>query len=159
MLQNCIFQFLPGIHIKCSLREMKMRVVRGISLSIPLSPIQARARAGSPRPKQAPPPPSAPEVVSPSLSPKQHSSTHLLTWARVDWGLLALRPLAVGGSLMETLDTVYLLPVCQCIFAPPLPRRSHSTHCHWDIFVHVYNFHCYEVLRSVCTPEYPVSWK
>ena len=96
------------VYLKCNLREMKMRVVRGISLSIPLSPIQARARAGSPRPKQAPPPPSAPEVVSPSLSPKQHSSTHLLTWARVDRGLLALRPLAVGGSLMETLDTVYL---------------------------------------------------
>ena len=55
------------VYLKCNLREMKMRVVRGISLSIPLSPIQARARAGSPRPKQAPPPPSAPEVVSPSL--------------------------------------------------------------------------------------------
>ena len=93
---------------------MKMRVVRGISLSIPLSPIQARARAGSPRPKQAPPPPSAPEVVSPSLSPKQHSSTHLLTWARVDWGLLALRPLAVGGSLGGG-DTGH------CLFAASVP--------------------------------------
>ena len=89
----------------------------GISLSIPLSPI-ARAQAAARAPSYLPP--SAPEVVSLSLGNRLVPTLpHICrVCSRVDRGLLAVRPLAVGDSVGHTGQ--------QCLFAVP---------SHWPVFI------------------------
>ena len=139
-----------------------MRVVRGISLSIPLSPI-ARARAASPTNL----PPSAPEVVSLSSRPP-HSSAHLLsleqssgrqrascseapgcrwlTWRH--WPLLICTQPSLNAIYSVSVHVLkkYLWPVKEiylCMYATFTAGKYLGA-----------NF-----LRCVWTPEYPVSGK
>ena len=158
MLQNCIFQFLPGIFKMQPEGNEDESCARDFTLHSTFADTSP-SQSGKPS-AQASPTTALGSGSGLPLSPKEHSSTHLLTWARVDRGLLALRPLAVGGSLGGG-DTGH------CLFAASVPVYICTTIIKEEsLYTLPLRYICARVQLSLlwstaqCLhPEYPGSWK